>query len=123
MGINIIIPQKTPQCNPTPPPNQDVGWAPPAIPSTFLPIFHPSAHCSIPTYYLPLTLQELDAIPLSPAKITLTSARIFGIILAALSDAEVAQSVEQWTENPCVGSSILPLGILISHFAREVSLS
>ena len=59
----------------------------------------------------------------SPAKITLTSARIFGIILAALSDAEVAQSVEQWTENPCVGSSILPLGIFISHFAREVSLS
>jgi hypothetical protein len=26
--------------------------------------------------------------------------------------AEVAQSVEQRTENPCVGSSILPLGIL-----------
>ena len=49
-----------------------------------------------------------------PAKITLTSPRLFGIILAASSGAEVAQSVEQWTENPCVGSSILPLGILIS---------
>ena len=31
--------------------------------------------------------------------------------------AEVAQSVEQWTENPCVASSILALGTsLSSHF-------
>ena len=28
-----------------------------------------------------------------------------------IPDAEIAQSVEQRTENPCVGSSILPLGI------------
>ena len=26
--------------------------------------------------------------------------------------AEVAQLVEQWTENPCVGSSSLPLGTI-----------
>ena len=47
----------------------------------------------------------------NPKKL-LTSTCLFGIILAAPSGAEVAQSVEQWTENPCVGSSILPLGIL-----------
>ena len=97
------------------------GRRPPFLLRSFhFPIFHPSDHCSIPTHYPLLTPQKSGAIPLSPAKITLTSPRIFGIILAALSDAEVAQSVEQWTENPCVGSSILPLGILISHRAREV---
>ena len=52
---------------------------------------------------------------LNGAKKILTSTYLFGIILAASSDAEVAQSVEQWTENPCVGSSILPLGILIHN--------
>tara|TARA_B100000686_G_scaffold341599_1_gene419241 strand:+ start:488 stop:640 length:153 start_codon:yes stop_codon:yes gene_type:complete len=28
--------------------------------------------------------------------------------------AEVAQVVEQWTENPCVGSSSLPLGTIFT---------
>ena len=32
----------------------------------------------------------------------------------ALHFAEVAQSVEQRTENPCVGSSILPLGTIFN---------
>tara|TARA_B100000809_G_scaffold265946_1_gene326471 strand:+ start:1245 stop:1373 length:129 start_codon:yes stop_codon:yes gene_type:complete len=37
---------------------------------------------------------------------------LFDIILTAFVDAEIAQLVEQRTENPRVGSSILPLGIL-----------
>ena len=36
---------------------------------------------------------------------------LFDIILTAFVDAEIAQLVEQRTENPRVGSSILPLGI------------
>ena len=36
----------------------------------------------------------------------------FDIILTAFVYAEIAQLVEQRTENPRVGSSILPLGIL-----------
>ena len=38
---------------------------------------------------------------------------LFDIILTAFVDAEIAQLVEQRTENPRVGSSILPLGILL----------
>ena len=37
---------------------------------------------------------------------------LFDIILSAFVDAEIAQLVEQRTEHPRVGSSILPLGIL-----------
>ena len=37
---------------------------------------------------------------------------LFDIILTTFVDAEIAQLVEQRTENPRVGSSILPLGIL-----------
>ena len=33
------------------------------------------------------------------------------LVLLQSQCAEVAQLVEQWTENPRVGSSILPLGI------------
>src|SRR3954467_1463527 len=34
-------------------------------------------------------------------------------IRAAAASAQVAQLVEQRTENPCVGSSILPLGTIL----------
>ena len=33
--------------------------------------------------------------------------------------AQVAQSVEQRTENPCVGGSIPPLGTILSPYTRE----
>ena len=37
--------------------------------------------------------------------------------------AEVAQLVEQWTENPCVGSSNLPLGTTLSSSCRTPTSS
>ncbi len=41
---------------------------------------------------------------------------LFDTILFAFVSAEIAQLVEQRTENPRVGSSILPLGILLLSF-------
>src|SRR3954447_11373384 len=43
-------------------------------------------------------------------------ARPTSSIRAAAASAQVAQLVEQRTENPCVGSSILPLGTIPKSF-------
>ena len=41
--------------------------------------------------------------------------------LTVVPYAEVAQVVEQWTENPCVGSSSLPLGTILSISFNDIS--
>ena len=41
--------------------------------------------------------------------------------LTVVPYAEVAQVVEQWTENPCVGSSSLPLGTILPISFNDIS--
>ena len=50
-------------------------------------------------------------------------ARSPGLGLTTVPYAEVAQVVEQWTENPCVGSSSLPLGTILSILFFNLSVS
>ena len=46
----------------------------------------------------------------------MTKTRASNRTSSVLIQAEVAQSVEQWTENPRVGSSILSLGTPLANF-------